>query len=240
MTNLELCQALVRELSIQGGSIASTSGQSGKLRLAVEWIGDACLWVDNLWRDWKYLWVQYEEMLSVGSRTPPVPSTPAGVKVRQWRRACFVLNPTSSTYKKLKFLPYEKFKGSLEYGVKTNATPSIITVLPDNSLRLDCPSEDTHVIRGEFYRRPTKLSGDNAVPLMPEEYHRIILARAAIMYGNKQDAPEVISGFEAEYKDLLEKLQSDQLDAFQYERMAGQDVPVEMGIPGQEEDYEQE
>jgi carbonic anhydrase/acetyltransferase-like protein (isoleucine patch superfamily) len=50
------------------------------------------------------------------------------------------------------------------------------------------------------------------VPLIPEDYWRIIAARALIQYGDREDAPEIVSGASAEFLDVLDKLESDQLE----------------------------
>lgn len=239
MTYLELCQELVRELGI-GGATGPTAvtGQQGELLNVTRWIRDSALWIDNLWIDWKYLWVEYVNVITTaGGRVPPAPTTPVGVLVRKWDRTSFFLNKSIGDWSRLKYCDYyNEYRGVYDVGEGTqqNARPSRITILPNNTLRLDQTTEVTRELRGEFWRRPVALAANNDVPLMPAEFHRIIMARAAIMYGNREDAPEIISGMEAEYIDLLDKLQSDQAPSFAQDRSSAQDAQTMGAIPGRE------
>jgi hypothetical protein len=68
---------------------------------------------------------------------------------------------------------------------------------------------------------------------MPNSTSTGSFAPAAVKYANKEDAPEVISGMEAEMINLMDKLQSDQLSGFEYDRMSTQDVTAAMVLPGE-------
>lgn len=240
-TNLELCRELVAEIGIANGSGPnSVVNQNGELRNVVRWIRDSTLWIDNLWKDWKYLWVEYAGVLGTHTADPalnrfaPAPNTPPGVLVRRWDKTSFWIDKQSASAQPLEFVPWEKFR--VLYDVARNVTktgkPRVITVRPDNTLQTYPIANTTYTLTGEFWRRPVRLALDNDTPLMPAEYHRLIVCRAAIMYANREDAPEIINGMEAEYIDLKEKLESEQLEAFDAERQAGQDLVLEGDIPG--------
>lgn len=240
MTFLELCQELVTEIGIANGTGPSTVlNQTGELRNVVRWIRDSSLWIDNLWKDWKYLWCEYSGILATNSepqlnRFAPAPNTPAGVLVRRWDRTSFWLDKQSASAQPLAFCPWDRFR--LLYDVGRDVTKTgksrVITIRPDNTLQLYPIPNTTYTLTGEFFRRPAPMKENNDAPMMPAEYHRLVTCRAGIMYGNREDAPEIISGMEAEYIDLKDKLESDQLEAFDAERQAGQDLLLEGAIPG--------
>jgi len=222
---LQLCKELVREVGIAGGTgPATVENQTGELANVVRWIRDANDYINNLWRDWKYLWAEYDQNVTSVNLALPV-----GVTVREWHRDSFWLDYGTAAGRKLVYQDWNVFRVAQSTGTSPG-TPTMFTIKPNNAVVLNRPPLNAMPLHAEFWKRPASLESDSDVPDMPAEYHRIIMVRAAIMYGNREAAGEIISGMEAEYIDLLEKLESDQLDAFRYDRLAGQDTPLYMEI----------
>lgn len=229
MNYRELCQDFVRELGIAGGEGPVTvTNQVGELRNVVRWIAEAALWIDNLWADWRYLWFAMDATVATRELPPP----PDGTIPRRWNRNAVWVNYGTGQARQLKFLEYDEFNQLYLARPQTNAVPSRFTIRPDNKLMFNCTPATAIPVHVEGWRRPIRLVENTDTPAMPADFHRIIVARAAIMYGNREAAGEIISGMEAEYADLLEKLQSDQLVAFAQDRMAGQDLPLAFESPG--------
>lgn len=217
-----LCQDFVKELGIAGGvGPSSVVNQSGEFANVARWIAESSLWIDNLWRDWKYLWREHTAVLSGQS----FELATAG----EIDRTSVYLDYGTRTAKCLYWVEWKTMR-------ETRARPPLtgrpvnFSVSPRNEIWLDRPATGSP-LRFEYWARPIRLVDDADVPVLPEEFHRLIICRAAIMYGNREAAGEVISGMEAEYLDLLEKLQSGQLEAFRNERMSGQDVPLHFEHP---------
>lgn len=231
MDYLTLSQELVQELGIAGGTVATpgtVTAQTGELGNVVRWIRNAETYVNNLWKDWKFLHFDHSTTLSENSRIPP---GPGGFTVREWDRNSFYLNRLSNQPRALRFIPYQDFRHTDDIGIISKSTPDRITVKPDGSLLVNKSALIDYTFTAEGWRRPAILVNDTDLPAMPAEFHRIIMVRAMIFYGNREDAPEIISGAEAEYIDILEKLQSSELEAFRYERLAGADELLSMEIP---------
>lgn len=228
MNYLELCQDIASELGIAGGSgPVSVKGQTGELKNVTRWIADATLWIDNLWVDWKYLWAS----MDVDVTTRVLPPPPSGYRVRRWDRSAFWLNYQTDRSRNLAWVEYPEFRALYLARPERDGVPSRFTIAPDNSVIFDVLPNESMPVHAEFWRKPVRLLENTDTPAIPEEFHRIIVARAAIMYGNREAAGEIISGMEAEYIDLLEKLQGSQLDAFAQDRMAGQDLPMQLSGP---------
>jgi len=210
---------------------ATLVGQTGQLWNAGNWIQKANNNLNILHRDWQYLSVEYSETLSVGLTT--VPAHSGGESVKQWDRESFWVNRDSSNAAPLTFIEWEIFRRDMLPGgaPTTNSKPSIISQKRDNSLILDVPSDLAYTLTGEFYKVPDLLTVDADVPEMPAEFHRLIICEAAIKYGNKEAAAEIISGMEAEYAFLLDKLEGDQLIGGEYDTQHSQDVPIVIDIP---------
>lgn len=237
MNFLQLCQDLVKELGLAGGAGPSTVlNQRGELANVVRWIRDANLWVESEWKTWKFLHTDYSGVIQVDSRVPTAPNVPTGVLVKKWDRDSIVINSGSLNAKPLRFEEWSTFRKLRMMGSAflTVDEPVIFTVKPDGTLLVYPTANATYPIIGEFWRRPKALELDADVPLMPEEFHRLIMATAAIKYGNREDAPEIISGMEGEHVSLLEQLKNDQLEGFEANGESTQDILLEGNIPGEE------
>lgn len=230
LTYLQICQRFVAEHGIQGGTGPnSVTGQTGELANVVRWISSAALDVDNLWLDWKYLWVRYTGSLVVGDQLAPAPA--GGALPRLWRIDRLKIRRAGDDWQPLTYYTRARFEDQFDPDNDSPGQPHSFTVLPDNTLQLNCIADGAYELKGEFWRRPVMLANNGDLPLIPGEYFRIIMARAAIYYGNREDAPEIISGAESEYLSLKDKLESDQLEDQERrrsstDRMADHDAPA--------------
>lgn len=231
MNFLEIAREVIRETGLAGGdpeSLETVEDQTGDLLDAVVWTRESCLTVDNLWKTWKYLW--FEHSISFAAAQGQTPPSPTAYDVRQWDRETFWLNKAGSGPRQLIYEPWRQFR--TRTGAAGSGKPSIITVRPDNTLRTERIPNASYTFTAEGWRRPTILAADDDEPDMPSDHHRIIVAGAMITYGDKRDAPEILEGAQAEYLDKLDKLQSDQLESHEMDRMSEQDIDLEMRVPG--------
>lgn len=210
MNFLDLCKDFVSQYGLAGGvGPNAVAGQTGELGNVVRWIRDADLYVSNLWLNWDFLWVSYTGTISAGDITASAPSDPPGVRVRQWETHQFkIREPGGSSWQPLEYFPRARFETLFNPDTATAGRPQAFTVMPDGTLRFDKPADVTYDAKGSFYRVPTAMTTNTSLPMVPEEFYRIILARACIMYADREDAPELVSGGTAEYADLLEKLEA--------------------------------
>lgn len=230
-TFLDIAKIVVKETGVAGGdpsSLETVEDQSGDLLDAVEWTSDACTQVDNLWETWKYLWREHSIAFAAGNSNVPPP--PTAFDVRRWDRRSFWLNKAGSGPRKLVYEDWRTFRERT--GTPSSGKPSVITVRPDNTLRTERVPNASFTFTAECYKRPTVLALDDDEPDMPSEYRRIIVCRAKILYADARDAPEVLEGAQAEYMDILDKLQGNQLESHQMERASEQDLDLSMETPG--------
>jgi hypothetical protein len=91
------------------------------------------------------------------------------------------------------------------------ARPLDITIGPDKSLYLGFTPNDVYVVSAEYYRKAQRLVEDTNIPLMPEDYHMLIVYEAMIKYGYFNVAQEQVAAAERERKRLKHRLECDQL-----------------------------
>ncbi len=219
-----LCQDFVAQFGLAGGTgPSSVENQVGELGNVVRWVRDAALYIDNLWLDWRYLFTRYSGTLSAPDSVPSLPNDPAGVRARLWETHNLKISPappTAPAWSLLTYLDRAQFDQCYDPDTATAGQPEAFTVMPDQTLQFNCPADQSYILKGAFYRAPVPLAANSDVPLIPEEFHRLILVRALVMYADREDAPELVSAALSEYPDLLEKLESGYLEAFQYRRRA--------------------
>jgi hypothetical protein len=239
-TFLELVQELVTELGIGGANQGATVpveviNQTGQLWNAVNWVIKANNNINLLHTDWQYLATEYSEPLTIASTA--VTAHTGSEIAKMWDRRSFWVDRAGTRAAPLTWMNWEEFRADILPGLAptSNSKPSIITQKRDGSLIVDVPCDLAYALTAEFYKVPTLLAVDADVPEMPAEYHRLIVCEAAIKYGNKEAALEVINGMEAEYAYLIEKMEGDQLIGGEYDMQHSQDIPIVMDIPGFDE-----
>lgn len=200
---LDLCKATVAELGVAGGTgPSSVTGQVKELGRIVQWVGDADLYVQGLWHDWNFLWAQ-----ASGTATADTIMTPADFKAEIDNG--LVLNTGLASAYRPTWMDWREFDIKFETTPKsTSSRPFSWSVRPDNSIRLSAILSASQDYTLNYFRLPQRMTGNTSVSPIPDMYDRIIIARAKIIYAEREDAPEVMAGSSAEYQDLLEKLES--------------------------------
>ncbi len=233
-TYLQLVNDFIDEYGVGGGGpLADVTGQTGDLGRACRWVREAHTYVCNLWIDWRFLWKEWEDVLPAGSATPTLPTVggAAGYEFAHWDRNFFYLSYGESSFQRLRFQDWEIFRHQTP-GVVGTDRPTIITELPNRVLRTNTLADQEYPFFCQGWKRPTEMEASGDTPDIPGAFDRIIIVRAAIAMANKDDAPEWLEGAEAEYIDLLEKLESNELPGQEYSRRAAQDRNIEVEVPG--------
>ena len=202
----ELCESFVLEMSINGGrGFTAISDTNVKFAKAANYIKLANTALCTLHLDWKFLWGRHSVALTVGNRVVP---GPAGINVRHWVRDSFWLERGNASQLRLRYIPFEEWERMPQRS--NSRKPSSFTVMPNNSVELDNLPDTAYQLSANYYRRHTPFTADDDVSPIPEEYHRIILLRAKLLYAEMEDAPEITNGSLAEYSELIEVLQNEQ------------------------------
>lgn len=238
---LTYCRLFVRELGIAGGSGPSQiEGQKGELLNVVTWIADADVAIQRLWKDWDFLWGQHTETVSADKQSVGKPTGANAPVVNILDRSSLVLRPGTQQAFRPTFLHWRDFRDSWEFvKTKTAKNPIYWTILPDGSIRFSHKFRSDTEVRYDYWRKPVRLVNANDKSLIPhdsdsggnEDYPRIVLVRAKMIYAEREDAPEISRGAAAEYTDLLEKMESEHLRWMRQSRMSTDDEDLTVGIP---------
>ena len=221
---LDLCKKVARECGVTyTAAFTAVTGQSGVLQRICDYVADADVEVQSRWTDWDFLHVgNWSASTSVGVAAIAAPSN-----LGAWDEDSFFLDYSTASFQQLVPMDYSVWRGTLRNGVKTNGKPSFIVVKPDQSLILETPPDAVYSVTADYWKRPVKMTTGTDTSQVPEEYERVIVARAKMMYGEYEAANEIMAGSSIEYDDLLDKLEAKYLPSNRTRRMSvAQDMVV--------------
>jgi hypothetical protein len=209
VTYLELCQHLRRECGVSGSGPASVVDQTGEMRRLVEWIKAAWREIQLARPDWRFMWAAGSFTTSAG--VADYTQAAIGVTATQFDLGSFVLTDGAGSKRALRHVPYTLWKATYGTATLDNAVPTLITDLPDQSLRLTVPPDDAYAVTFDYYREPQELAANTNEPYLPERYQMLIVYKAMMYYAGYEDAKEVLTDAILRYNPLFDALETSQL-----------------------------
>lgn len=197
-------------------SITSVTGNGGAIDKIVNWVAYADKEIQGLWFDWDFLQVSSFAVNTVIG----VAAVAAPADIGVWDDEAFYLNFSLATHQKLSILDYKTWRTSYRQGVQSNKKPNAIVVMPDQSLKLEPAPNAVYSLTGDYWKRPAVMTVNASTSPIPEEYERIIIFRALMLYAISTGANEVYSSAEMGYALLLDKLESKYLSNQSGRRMS--------------------
>lgn len=232
-TYLQLCQDVVRECGIAGGTdIApkptTTIAQIGELNQVINWVKRAYEEIQGT-RNWRWLRKDFTVDTVDGTDTyafgdcTDVDDAALITRFKTWRlddrRNPPKIHLTSVGVGQQVFLSWTVWD-NFEYLYRTGALqtqtaqPIHITVNPKDEIVLGITPNDIYTLRGSYHKSAQVLEANADVPEMPAAYHQLIMYQAMEYYGYYQSAPEVISRAQNGIRRLGNQLKRNQSQPF--------------------------
>jgi hypothetical protein len=221
MNFLELTQRLSRECGVDKTGPFTTVNQVGEARRLADWISDANLYIEALRSDWgwKFKAFSFPTVASQAIYTP----AQCGItsfghfdesSIRNYDTAAGIASEIE-----MDCISYQSWRAEHDLGsLKLQQTrPSAVAVTPDNSIAIGPYPASGYTVTGLYYNKPQNLVADLDVPGMPDQFHMLIVWKAAQRYGSFEAAPEVYQNADIEYKKLMRTLR----DYYQKEMPVG-------------------
>ena len=207
-TYLVLCQNMARDIGIPGtgpDDVTSTS-LSEEENAVVRHVKQADVDIQSRWFNWDFLWTEVTL-----TPTADVSTLTSPTNLGNWNIDSFVLAKGTNSYQELEYMDWYDYNLEYKLGVITSDSPEVFSVKPDNVIDLYPTPKDATTIGASYWKTPTEMSVDGSESSIPSRFHKIITSRAKIYYAESEDAPEILAGALAEFEDLLDKLEADQL-----------------------------
>ena len=221
MTRLELCQRLRSEcVGVSGSGPTSTLNQSGDMLRVVNWIDSAYEDIQNLDPRWNFLRKTFS-FNTVAAQQGYTQTQAGAADQGTWKldHVKSYLTSEGSAGEIIMSAPdWESFYQVYMLGATRTQTgrPLVVTEKPDRSLALWPIPDAIYTVTGEYWRAPHQMTADAHVPILPEQFHMLIVWRALVFYAGHAAAPETFTVGQAEHKRLLSMLRRHQLPPVQW------------------------
>jgi len=215
MNFLSLCQRLRSEAGIAGSGPSSVIGQTGELGRVVSWVLSADEDIQNTYATWKFLQTSFTfpTINTIQSYAPGDVSLSDLATWKHDRIDDLTIYSSVSDEQYLIFIPWDEFQGAYMFGSTRTQTgrPTIVTIKPDNSMCLWTIPDGVYTVTGECYKKAQVMTVDASEPIIPSQFHMIIVWRALMLYSAFSGAPDLYAHGQNEYRNMLRKLERDQL-----------------------------
>ena len=218
MNFLQLCQRLRQEAGLTGDGPTTTVEQTGISGQIVDWINTAYIDVLSQHSNWLFMQESFSFNTIASKREYSVSET--GVTdLEKWKvdpYGAFRIYLTSSGVANEQYmysLLWDDYRQAYLYGATRTAEglPSYFAIQPDNGLNFYLVPDAIYTITGEYYKTPTELSGNDDIPIIPSQFHMIIVWRALMLYAAFDAATEKYVHGKNEYTKLRLRLEFDKL-----------------------------
>lgn len=197
-TLLSMSQNVANEVGYSG-KITAVAVASGDGERIVRYVREATTFIENLWGDWRFLWGGLAE----GVVSDAVNSIPAPVNLYRWdkERLFFDGHEVCPIY-------WNDF--CMYASMNEKGYPTQFVIMPDNSIRMFSPPDAEYAYMFSWYKQPVLLVADNDEPLIPDQFRKVIEARALWLYAMYDEAAELAAKADNEYNLWLAQLEADQ------------------------------
>ena len=219
-TFLRLTQDLRRECSVAGDGPLTVTGQTTEYFRLIEWIQSSHEEIQTKWFDWGFLWGEagFSTILDQGSYnlSDSASMGGSGNVISDFAKMAKYNPGSGRTGEKLWIdgstqLPYIPWSDYDLSAYSSSGKPTAFTIKPDGAIAMLPTPDGVYAITFEYYKTPTVLVNDADISPIPERFHRAIVARAMIYYGNYENAPEIKADGMERYKEAMDQLEADQL-----------------------------
>ncbi len=221
MDYLGMCQRLRSEVGASGND-QTVENATGEWARICNWVGQSWVEIQSLHLDWNFLRASFSFNTIANQAEYPYASAPLSLtNFSRWKDGSFrIYKDTIGDEHRLEFYDYEDFRDTFLISTypTSYAYPHAITVSPSDSLILSSPPDGIYTVSGEFFDDITELAGDRDVPALPNRYHMLIVYRAMMDYASYESAPEVMQRAELRYREMLFRVESDELPDVTFNR----------------------
>jgi hypothetical protein len=223
MNFLQIVQAVKREGGISGTSIATLVNPVEEIARLVSWVQAAYLDIQTMHDKWNFLRTSFSfnTVTSQQTYTPVqagvvLSATPTVSNLAKWKPDSLRRYQVSVGANAETFLPpmdYDKFRNTYLFGAMRtiSSQPVVYTVDTSKNLVLGPIPNGAYTINGECWVKPYEMTVDADEPVFPSQFHTILVWKALAHYGMFEAASEAVQKGEREYKNLIAKLEDDQL-----------------------------
>lgn len=233
-TYLEMVSDVITETGLNGGnapsSIAAATGDAIKVAY---WVRVADLQIQRERIDFDFLWGREDALLTQGSAVVPSPihivdaadANTETVLVNAIAKDRLAILDVNGQAHFPEYLQWNEFSIMYEYETQQEDDyPSYWAIRPDRVISLSNPIESQDLVcRYEYWRKPLRLREDADTTRIPDDFNRLVVLLAKVLYAEHEDAPEVEQGSTAQYNLMFNQMISVHAPDAEWQRMENND-----------------
>jgi len=232
-TFLELVSDVIVETGLNSGvAPSSVIGAEGDAAKVVYWVQTADMQIQRERIDWDFLWHQENVNLTQDSNIIPQPRfnfhSPEKVVVKHINavakdRLAVIDSNGQSHFPQ--YMDWHEFAVVYNYDTQpVSDFPSFWSMRPDGALMLSEPIASSDMTcQYEYWQKPNRMVSDTAVSLIPDDFSRLIVLLAKILYAEHEDAPEVDAGSGAHYEVVFNQMLGVHTPQSEWQRLESSD-----------------
>jgi hypothetical protein len=238
-TYLELVSNVITETGLNSGNPpADVQEATGDAAKVCYWVRVADLQLQRERIDWDFLWANPTVQLTQGSNIVPMPTdkpvdadtTTHTALINSIAKTKLAVIDVNGEAFFPQYLHWDEF--SVVYGyeaLQESDYPSYWTMRPDRALLLSENIASAEMTcKYEYWRKPVQLRANGDISRIPDDFSRLIVLLAKILYAEHEDAPEVDVGSTAHYDQMLNQMLSAHAPMAEWQRMENSDVPLQV------------
>ena len=198
------------EAGVSGDGPVSTVSQTGEMAELVTWIQAAYQDIQNLRPNWRFM--QGEFSFSMIAEIKVYTPISAGIDdLAIWLTDDIRVYSDAGDEDAITYEPWADFRAVRDIGTIPAGRPTHFSIKPDNSIVFWPTPDDAYTCRGEYIVTPDELDGNTDTPIIPAQYHMLIVWRALVQYGAALAADEKYNHASLEYRRLMRAMEATQL-----------------------------
>lgn len=218
MNKLEIVTALWDDdCGLPGSPPSTTLNQTGEYKQIISWVDRT--YNEILVASRYYPFMREDFTMPLSNGTAEYAASVAGVSdLSEWVNVddYRVYKTTTANEQFLIYVPWEEYR--MTYLFQSSRTtlgrPQFFSVRPNKSLIFHPVPNDSFTVVGEYQRRPTAMTGDEDIPVFPEEYHMAIAYGALMKFGAFHAEPDKYVHGKNEHDKLMTAMRQTQLPKF--------------------------
>lgn len=198
MNLLELCNRVRQESGVSTPELLTAVSQQGIIAKIVAWVQQAYVDVTGMRPDWQFLWRTADATLVANQQL--FSAVEIGLsdmeKVISFQIGTAILKPIS----------WQDFK---TYGYSNNGKtgkPQGYAIRPDGLIAFYPTPDQSYTVPSEYSKKVEPLLLDDDEPLIPVNYHDVIVQKALMYYASHEEDNSLYQVASLRYEDYLTKL----------------------------------